>query len=217
MKRSDEKSFYVNYFAHRYPTFSIDVDDRDDFFVTSSYDNTVRLFSFENNQPLRILAAHSDSVLCVSFVPGLVEGVRSLVASASADKTIRLWSQDQASPVRVYHCLNSFPTVLSYCKTKNILACGSVDKKVSLIDVRNDKTIESLNLQDFTPYSLDFDVSGNVLVGGSNGIVKIFTQDACKYTDDAKCVFSVPGYGNVYYLKAENLQIPYSLAVVADL
>lgn len=216
--RSTDGKTAGHYYGHRYPVFSLDIEPEDQFFVTASFDQTARLFNFYDNQAFRILAGHSDAVQCAAFVR-CTTGRRPLVATASADRAVRLWTQDQALPIRIFNGCTAFPTVLSSCSAKNIMACASAaEGKINFYDLRNDKCVQILDTQDFLPYSMDFDDQGRVLVSGSNGRLKIFEWDSvlCKFNESSRA-FAVPGDGIVYCFKIPNYDYPYLSCVSADL
>lgn len=63
-------------------------------FATCSEDTTIGLCSTKSGNPLMILRGHSDRVLMVRFSPAPrndTDKSRRLLASASEDKTIRIW------------------------------------------------------------------------------------------------------------------------------
>ena len=63
-------------------------------FATCSEDTTIGLCSTKSGNPLMILRGHSDRVLMVRFSPpprNDADKSRRLLASASEDKTIRIW------------------------------------------------------------------------------------------------------------------------------
>jgi WD40 repeat protein len=63
-------------------------------FATCSEDTTIGLCSTKSSNPLMILKGHSDRVLMVKFSPppkSPTDKQRRLLASASEDKTIRVW------------------------------------------------------------------------------------------------------------------------------
>jgi len=63
-------------------------------------DLTTRLWHLERAHPLRIYAGHESAVSAVAFHPNC-----NYVATAAADRTIRLWSHADAKMVRIGMCL----------------------------------------------------------------------------------------------------------------
>lgn len=52
----------VSYIGHNYPVWHVDLSNLDVYFVSTSMDQTARLWNLEYNYPLRIFAGHTASV-----------------------------------------------------------------------------------------------------------------------------------------------------------
>lgn len=61
-------------------------------FATAGYDSRIRLFSLKTLKPLAVLAVHEESIESVTFSLKLIKEVGFLLAAASKDKSISIWS-----------------------------------------------------------------------------------------------------------------------------
>ncbi|KAF4518414.1 hypothetical protein B566_EDAN002067 [Ephemera danica] len=59
------------------------------FLITSSYDNTAKIWSHKTWQPLKTLSGHDGKVMCVDISPD-----SAYVATASYDRTFKLWTPE---------------------------------------------------------------------------------------------------------------------------
>ena len=83
--------------------------------------------------PSETLTGHTDWVRDVSWSPSILS--KSYIASASQDKTVRIWTSDPAHPHEWKSTVLTFDAVLwrvSWSLSGNVLAVSGGDNKVSL-------------------------------------------------------------------------------------
>lgn len=108
-------------------------------FVTGGSDNVLRIWTFDqalqsykSEQPP--LTGHTDWVRDVAWSPTVLQ--KSYIASASQDKTVRIWTSDPANPNAPWSSrVIQFETVLwrvSWSLSGNVLAVSAGDNRVSL-------------------------------------------------------------------------------------
>lgn len=61
------------------------------FFITASYDNTVKVWSSSTFALIKVLAGHESKVMSADICP---DG-SGTVASVSYDRTLKLWAPDE--------------------------------------------------------------------------------------------------------------------------
>ncbi|KAH8761822.1 transport protein-like protein SEC13 [Hyaloscypha sp. PMI_1271] len=107
-------------------------------FVTGGSDNMLRLWSFDQasqsyKQERDPLTGHTDWVRDVAWSPTVLQ--KSYIASASQDKTVRIWTSDPSQPGVWNSKVIQFEVVLwrvSWSLSGNVLAVSSGDNKVTL-------------------------------------------------------------------------------------
>lgn len=107
-------------------------------FVTCGSDNLARIWSFSKEKNAYIeeakLEGHTDWVRDVCWSPSVL--IRSYIATASQDRTVLIWSQDQNGTWQCQPLTSEkFPDVCWRCSwsySGNILAVSGGDNKVSL-------------------------------------------------------------------------------------
>lgn len=107
-------------------------------FVTGGCDNLVKIWAFDpatNGYGLERepLTGHTDWVRDVAWSPTVLQ--KSYIASASQDKTVRIWTSDPASPGHWNSKVLTFDAPVwrvSWSLSGNVLAVSGGDNKVTL-------------------------------------------------------------------------------------
>ncbi|KAJ5907420.1 hypothetical protein N7495_000102 [Penicillium taxi] len=104
------KAFYTRK-AHEKDINALDIDSSSTYFASASQDKTVKIWSVEEGSAVGILRGHKRGVWSVRFAPQNTPIInseagtstsRGLIATASGDKTVKLWSLSD------YSCLLTF-------------------------------------------------------------------------------------------------------------
>ncbi|CAD6503233.1 BgTH12-02900 [Blumeria graminis f. sp. triticale] len=107
-------------------------------FVTGGCDNVLRLWSFDTasrsyKSEREPLTGHTDWVRDVAWSPTFLQ--KSYIASASQDKTVRIWTSDPSQPGNWNSKVLQFEVVIwrvSWSLSGNVLAVSGNDNTVSL-------------------------------------------------------------------------------------
>ncbi len=107
-------------------------------FVTGGCDNLLKIWTWDPAQAgykmeREPLAGHSDWVRDVAWSPTVLQ--KSYIASASQDKTVRIWTSDLATPGQWASKVIPFDAVVwrvSWSLSGNVLAVSGGDNKVTL-------------------------------------------------------------------------------------
>ncbi|MEM7712191.1 MAG: WD40 repeat domain-containing protein, partial [Cyanobacteria bacterium P01_A01_bin.68] len=148
--------------------------------ASSSRDNTVKLWQRKRNNTsntgfdtrlYKTLSGHSDRVTSVSFHP---KG--QILASASYDKTIKLWQQN-GGLLKTLQGHNDKITSISFSPDGQLLASASHDKTVKLWNQQG-KLLKTLNGHQARVNSVSFSPDGETLASGSDDqTVKLWKRD----------------------------------------
>jgi protein transport protein SEC13 len=107
-------------------------------FVSGGSDNLVKIWEWSAEQKRYIpagapLTGHTDWVRDVAWSPSLLS--KAYIASASQDKTVRIWTSSLSTPNEWTSTVLNFDAVtwrVSWSLSGNVLAVSGGDNKVSL-------------------------------------------------------------------------------------
>lgn len=126
-------------------------------------DATVRLWDVPAGKLRAILKGHKSSVESVVFAP-----TGKLLASSSADSSVRLWTPD-GTLVRTLEGHTSEIDSIAFSPDGAILASGSKDKTLKLWNVQTGKLLQTVAGAQNRLESLAFSPDGKLLASGSGG------------------------------------------------
>jgi WD40 repeat protein len=141
--------------------------------LSAGVDQVIRVWSCEDGvvatPPRRSLDNHADAVYQLATQPG--DHAIPFLASASVDKTVRLWQPSIGRLVR-FARLPTEPTSLAWSRDGNRLAVGAADGKLRIIDPGNAKVEQTLNGIEGWIYDVASAADGSFVVGGAGGEIK---------------------------------------------
>ena len=112
-----------------------------DRFATASHDWKVTLWDARQTAaPLQVLDGHENSVQALAYAPQQL-----LLASGSADKTVRVWNLDTLSLKRSYSGPRDFVTSVAFSQSGKLLAAGALDGRIQIWSVLSSRRLRALS------------------------------------------------------------------------
>ncbi|MBX2864326.1 MAG: DnaJ domain-containing protein [Leptolyngbyaceae cyanobacterium MAG.088] len=154
--------------------------------VTSSYDQTLRLWSLKTGGLLKTFSDHSKAIHCVAF-----SWDSKFIASGSADKTIKIWDVRTGALLRSFGNLiaghTDTVTALAFSPNHQFLASASLDKTVRLWAVKSGKEIYALKEYAEPILALAMGWDGKTIAYGGKG-----SSISMRHTKTGKPIRSLP-------------------------
>jgi WD40 repeat protein len=157
--------------GHSGPVYSVDINNTDRLVLSSSADETIRLWDTAILQSVVKYSCNSISWNCV-FNPIL----DYYFASANQDSTITVYSTDRILPIRMMTGHISDVNCVSWHGNNTFLASGSDDRTIRLWDIRNAHCNRLLKGSNSPITSISICSLGNLLAAG-NELGKIYLYD----------------------------------------
>ncbi|MEH1940985.1 MAG: NB-ARC domain-containing protein [Nostoc sp.] len=138
-------------------------------------DQTIKLWDVNFNapqnlkvdlQPFRVLHGHSNRIFSVAFSSN-----GQFLASASADRTIKLWNPHTGQCLKTLHGHGSWVWAVAFSPDSNFLASGSYDHTIKIWDVRSGECLQTLQGHPGSVLAIAFSPDGKTFF--SSGYEKI--------------------------------------------
>lgn len=169
-----------------------------DVFATGGNDKTVQVYDANNQKVLHTLKGHTKKVNHVVWREG--DDDISLILSASADKTARVWGYDDSSatyaPRQTFKTHKGEVVGLGLHPSKKLVALASADKTFSLHDLTTLQTVYHSDQFEHAFHSLAFHPDGHFVgIGTSAGAVLIIDlrsgQPAATLAHEGEVTFNI--------------------------
>jgi serine/threonine protein kinase len=140
-------------------------------FATASHDWKVTLWDArQSGAPLQVLDGHENSVQALAYAPQQL-----LLASGSADKTVRVWDLDTLSLKRSYSGSRDFVTSVAFSLSGKLLAAGALDGRIQIWSVLSSRRLRALSGHRGRVADIAFSPSGDQLASaGEDGTVRLW-------------------------------------------
>ncbi len=165
--------------GHTAPVYVVEFLTTKPYFVSGSFDQTLKLWDTATLEPFATFGGHTDLVLAVAIAPG-----DKLFASGSQDKTVKLWElpaeppPDPNAPLKPTGELKGHAAqvyAVAFSPDGKLLVSASADKTVRLWDVAAQTEIRALPEQGGPVYSVAFSPDGkSLLTGGGDKTVRLY-------------------------------------------
>jgi WD40 repeat protein len=122
--------------------------------------------------PFAVLDAHESAVQSLAFG---MSGSKPLLASGSADKTLKVWNLETLDPVRTYRGHRDYVTAVAMSAGGREIASASLDGKVRIWSSRSNRLTRSLSGHEGRATAVVFAPAGDVLASaGSDGKIRVW-------------------------------------------
>ena len=140
-------------------------------FAAASHDWKVTLWDARQTAaPLQVLDGHENSVQSLAYSPQLL-----LLASGSADKTVRVWNLDTLDLKRAYRGPRDFVTSVAFSPSGKLLAAGALDGRIQVWSVLSSRRMRTLSGHRGRVADIAFSSSGDQLASaGEDGTVRLW-------------------------------------------
>ncbi len=144
-----------------------------DKFLAGGHDWTVALWEVATpSGPLHVFEGHGRDVLTVAYEP-----TRGLIASGSADRTVRLWEAKSLSHIRTYPRAKNFITALAFSPDGGAVLIGTLSGRISLYSTNNRRRKQRFRGHSGRITSLEFIDGGREFVSASaDGTVRLWNR-----------------------------------------
>ncbi|WP_442947855.1 WD40 repeat domain-containing protein [Nostoc sp.] len=109
-----------------------------------------------------VLHGHSNRVFSVALSPD-----RQFLASASADRTIKLWSPHTGQCLKTLYGRGSWVWAIAFSPDSNFLASGSYDRTIKIWDVHSGECLQTLPGHPGCVLTIAFSPDGKTLISSS--------------------------------------------------
>ncbi|EKG07561.1 hypothetical protein TCSYLVIO_001314 [Trypanosoma cruzi] len=150
--------------------------------VSASGDKTIHQWDVETGATLSVFVGHEDVVQCICAMSA------TRFATGGNDANIMIWDTEKGTtPLRLLTAHDSLIYALCYCPTRQLLFSVSEDRSLKVwqggvLDLAPSSTqTESVVIQSINHpcvvWSVCFTSTGDVVTGGSDGVVRMWTAD----------------------------------------
>lgn len=122
-------------------------------------------------QPAATLSGHTRGINDVCWS----NGIDPFVATASDDKTVRIWDAQTSEALVEFRGHENFVFCCSFNQASNLLASGSFDETVKLWDVRSGTCVSTLPAHSDPVTAVSFNRDGTCIVSASHdGLIRVW-------------------------------------------
>jgi serine/threonine protein kinase len=140
-------------------------------FAVASHDWKIALWDAKQpSAPQHVFEGHDNAVQTLAYAPR-----RMLLASGSADKTVRLWNLQSLNLKRRYRGHRDFVTAVGFSPNGRMLAGGALDGRIRIWSTLSSRRLRSLSGHKGRVADLAFAPDGKLLASASeDGTVRLW-------------------------------------------
>ena len=172
---------------------ALDIAPNDRLLVTGSQDRTAKIFGIDYESlsksngmtstcrltPLGVLKGHKRGVWAVRFSP-----VGQAIATASGDKTIKLWSLSDYSCLKTFEGHSNTVLKLDFLPGGQQLASSASDGLVKVWNVKDEECVATLDNHEDKIWSLTINDDASLMISGGADSIISFWQDTTEEKEE---------------------------------
>jgi U3 small nucleolar RNA-associated protein 13 len=184
--------------AHDKDINAVDIDPSGGLFASASQDRTVKIYSAADGEAIGVLRGHRRGVWTVKFQPKEAQipnsGAKGLVATGSADKTVKIWSLADYSCLLTLEGHSNSVLKLSWLPYRPVdardkrgsqVASAAGDGLVKIWDASSGDVMSTLDNHTDRVWALTANpTTGTLISGGADSIIS-FWEDTTSATLEA--------------------------------
>jgi WD40 repeat protein len=182
--------------GHTNAVLSLALSPDRSYLASGHEDQTVRLWDIKSGAIVQTLREHTNRVWSVAFQPAtpqqsLVRGARGVLASGSADYTIKLWDPELGNCLQTLYGHSSWVWSIAFNPNGTQLASGSYDQTVKLWNISTGECLKILREHTSPVVCVTYSPDGKLLVSSEfDGIIKLWD------THTGECYQTLRGHAN---------------------
>ena len=182
--------------GHTNAVLSLALSPDRSYLASGHEDQTVRLWDIKSGAIVQTLREHTNRVWSVAFQPAtpqqsLVRGARGVLASGSADYTIKLWDWELGNCLQTLYGHTSWVWSIAFNPNGTQLASGSYDQTVKLWNISTGECLKTLQEHTSPVVCVAYSPDGKLLVSSEfDGIIKLWDSHT------GKCCQTLRGHAN---------------------
>ncbi len=154
--------FIKDFKGHTNKVTSVSISPDGLYFISGSWDKTLRLWDIKMGKCLRIFKGHTDCVTSVSISP---DGLYAI--SGSSDKTLRLWDTKTRKCIRIFEGHTSFVHSVSISPDGLYAISGSHDNTIRQWEIESGKCLKRFEGNASSVNSISISPDGLYAISGS--------------------------------------------------
>ncbi|HEY9674538.1 MAG TPA: NB-ARC domain-containing protein [Waterburya sp.] len=182
--------------GHTNAVLSLALSPDRSYLASGHEDQTVRLWDIKSGAIVQTLREHTNRVWSVAFQPAtpqqsLVSRARGVLASGSADYTIKLWDWELGNCLQTLYGHTSWVWSIAFNPNGTQLASGSYDQTVKLWNIGTGECLKTLQEHTSPVVCVAYSPDGKLLVSSEfDGIIKLWD------THTGECCQTLRGHAN---------------------